>query len=148
MLPKRTIGVLLIGMLLATGSAVSQSGDSEDVWDTLREISQGMDEALEDGDAERMASFYTADAVIIVPGMPTIRGRDAVREYWAYLIDAGLSRVHVRPDEVHASAGGIVETGTARVEGTMGALPGEARYITIWKRVDGRWLIHRDVVTF
>lgn len=91
---------------------------------------------------------YTVDARILPPGAPMISGRDAIRAFWASVMEsmnatsAVLASIDVMP-----AGDGVVEIGSAAL--TVGA-PGqqkevEAKYVVYWRQEDGRWKWHVDI---
>jgi len=53
--------------------------------------------AINAGDAETVANFYTQDAALLPPDGERVDGRAAIREFWQGSIDSGL-----RFDKLHA----------------------------------------------
>jgi ketosteroid isomerase-like protein len=92
---------------------------------------------------------YTVDAHIMPPGAPMIAGREAIRQFWAGMMQsvnaksAQLTSVDVMP-----AGDGVVEIGNAFL--TMEPEPGtpanmEAKYVVYWKQEAGKWKWHVDI---
>ena len=45
-----------------------------------------IDEAVNAGDADAATALYELDAVLVLPGRPAVRGRDAIRQAFAELL--------------------------------------------------------------
>ena len=45
-----------------------------------------IDQAVSAGDADAAAALYELDAVLVLPGRPAVRGRDAIRQAFAELV--------------------------------------------------------------
>jgi ketosteroid isomerase-like protein len=105
------------------------------------------------GHADSIAEFYTADAVLMPPNMATIRGKEAVRAFFATIntIDPRPT-LTLRAENVVASGVVAVETGRWHWAFPAGATlpPGMAavdsgKYIVRWTQQNGKWLIADDV---
>src|SRR2546429_5305200 len=105
------------------------------------------------GHADSIAEFYAADAVIMPPNMATMRGKDAVRAFFAT-----INTIDPRPTltlhavTVVASGPVAVETGRWHWAYAAGATlpPGtpavdSGQYIVRWAQQNGRWLMVDDV---
>ncbi len=69
-------------------------------------------------------------------------GRAAITEFWRSAIDAGMN-VTLETAEVEADGNLAYETGALGLISSDGTET-IARYVVVWKRVDGKWLLHRD----
>ena len=92
---------------------------------------------------------YTTDARILPPGGPMVAGREAIKQFWAGMIQgvnaksAELFSVDVMP-----SGDGLVEIGRAvlTVETGPGATAQmEGKYVVYWRQEDGQWKWHVDI---
>jgi uncharacterized protein (TIGR02246 family) len=93
--------------------------------------------------------IYTADARILPPGAPMIKGREAIKKFWADMITGANAKSAVLTSvEVTSTGEDAVEIGKAVL--TV-APPGqddaqmEAKYVVFWRREDGRWKWHVDI---
>ena len=105
------------------------------------------------GHADSIAEVYAADAVLMPPNMPTMRGKDAVRTFFATIntIDPRPT-LTLRAVTVVASGPVAVETGRWHWAFPAGAKlpPGMAavdsgKYIVRWTQQNGRWLMVDDI---
>jgi uncharacterized protein (TIGR02246 family) len=96
------------------------------------------------GDSAAIAALYTADAQVIAPGAPVAAGRPAIAAFWQGSIDSGIRDVALHTESVESAGDLACETGTVRLVAKDGAAS-EARYVVVWKRAGGRWLLHRDI---
>jgi uncharacterized protein (TIGR02246 family) len=100
------------------------------------------------GDADGVAGLYAEDGVVLAPGAPAVVGRAAIRDFLASEIAAakaaGLTN---KGDEVtDAGVAGDMAwiTGTFSVTDASGATVDKGKYVTIYRRADGKWPIIRD----
>lgn len=141
--------VLLIMVMFAL-SACSGSDDSMQAEVSaskadLGQMNRDFAAALNAKDAKAAAALYTEDAVLIPPGEPLVRGREAIEEYWRGAIELGGVRdVSVETMDALSSGSLGYETGTFVL--TANGPDGEAvidrgRYVELLRREpDGRWL--------
>jgi len=111
----------------------------------LGQMNRDFAAALNAGDAKAAAALYTEDAVLIPPGEPLVRGREAIEEYWRGAIEMGEVRdVSVETMDALSSGSLGYETGSfvLTVTGPDGeAVIDRGRYIELLRREpDGRWL--------
>ncbi len=115
-------------------------------------VEGGWAEAFNAGDAQRIAAFYTEDAVRIPPDEAPIQGREAIRRNFQETFD-GFSSHQIRsspPAEIHASGDWIMARGTWTLEGTpaeSGAAFDQAgNYVVVSRRgADGQWKLHWEM---
>jgi uncharacterized protein (TIGR02246 family) len=116
---------------------------SEDVRDAVEAGNRAFIVALLQGNATAVANLYTPEAQVIAPGSPVAKGRPAIAGFWQKSIDSGLKDVTLETAEVESAGELAYETGVVGLvakEGTAST----ARYVVIWKRIGGKWLLHRD----
>ena len=99
-------------------------------------------------DVPTIASFYAEDAIEMASNTPMIEGRDAIRQWYeAWLTPAGVGMTFETADvEVAASGDMAVERGTYRFtqDSPRGVTEDVGKYVTIWKKVDGKWQVAID----
>jgi uncharacterized protein (TIGR02246 family) len=120
------------------------SARSEDVRNAVEVGNRAFVTAFARGDATAVANLYTGDAQVIAPGAPVASGRPAIAEFWQGFIDSGVKEVALETAEVESAGDLACETGTVRLVAQDGTAS-EARYVVVWKRVDGKWMLHRDI---
>jgi uncharacterized protein (TIGR02246 family) len=113
------------------------------------------EQALESGAAKWMAAFnakdidamsalYAEDAVLLPPDAPAIFGRDAVLASMKEMFASGLG-IELEDLEIKAENNLGYKAGRYRLTSGDGALVDRGKYIEIWTKVDGNWLLHRDI---
>jgi uncharacterized protein (TIGR02246 family) len=124
--------------------AADDEGVSVEIREEIRAWSDALEDAFESGDAAALAAMFTEDATISEPLRPTVRGREAIRDYFQYYIEFGIDGFNSRIDELYGDDETVVEIGRNRVY-WHGERTGTSRYMCLYKKVDGRWLMHRVV---
>ena len=121
---------------------------------SIQEVETGMGKAMAAKDAAALTSSYATDAVLMAPGMPPIKGTDAIR--------AALSRMMADPNLKHNFASDRVEvadsgdmaatrgsyTMTATDPVTKKPVTEAGSYVTVFrKQKDGAWKAALDINT-
>lgn len=108
--------------------------------------SQAWEAAWNRGDADGVAALYLENAVVLPPGAEPMRGRAAIRAFWQAAIQSSAgSRSELTTDEVEDLGDVAVEIGSYVNTGPDGEHLDHGKYMVVWKRVDGRWRIARDI---
>ena len=135
----------LVGMLVLIGIGISSSAARADaVRDAIDAGNRAFVAAFLRGDAKAVSQLYSEDAQVIAPGAPVASGRDAIGAFWKKTIDSGVKDVRLDTLEVASSGDLASETGSVRLVAKDGT-QSQARYVVVWKRVGGRWLLYRDI---
>jgi ketosteroid isomerase-like protein len=95
-------------------------------------------------DIDAMAAFYADDSVLLPPNAPAIFGRDAITSTIQEMFAAGLG-VELEDLEVKVAGNLGYKAGRYRTTGADGALIDRGKFIEIWSKIDGKWVIHRDI---
>ena len=61
---------------------------------------QAVAASFQRGDADTIASLYTDDAELFIPGAPVIEGKRAIRDAWSGIVGRGGNRVAIDVREV------------------------------------------------
>ena len=130
----------LVLALLAGGCAQSPVPDPfpQDVADTWVERYAA-------NDAPGVAALYTADAQLLPPDMEIVSGRAAIREFVAKTNPPGGPAFEIATVETLVLGDYAYRQGTFKVKGPDGTALESGKFQELWKKVDGQWLIHRDM---
>lgn len=101
--------------------------------------------AVAKGDAAALASLYATDAHVFPSHSDIVKGRAAIQALWESVIDSGIAAADVATLEVEASGPLAVVTGTYVMKTRDGRVADRGKYMVVWKKVGGQWLIHRDI---
>lgn len=95
------------------------------------------------GDAKAVSELYTEDGVVMAPGAAPARGRAAIAAFWGGAMKETRGvRLETATVESHGDL--AFEDGVVHLLGSDGR-ESSARYVVVWKRTGGRWLMHRDI---
>jgi len=99
------------------------------------------------GDAAAVTAVYAEDAVLNVPGIPALRGKASIGEFYtkdaATFAGAGHSEADTA-SEVGVSGDLAWRWGTYKIIDKSGATVDTGKYLTVFQRKDGQWRIFRD----
>ncbi len=116
----------------------------------IARVNRRIEEAISKGDAAGMAACYTEDGVALPPDGPVVKGHEALRGLWGSVVnDMGLKAVKLETLDLELiSDDAACEIGEAALD--FAPAGGEAtqmvaKFIVVWKKVDGQWLWHRDI---
>ena len=97
------------------------------------------------GNLDEIDRVYTADAQILPPGAPLMKGREAIKGFWqAGIIALGISAAKLTTLDIEITGDTAVEIGEAELNlGENGIA--NAKYVVHWKQEGGRWLWDKDI---
>jgi uncharacterized protein (TIGR02246 family) len=110
--------------------------------DAVESLSRRFAAAFLRGDAETMAGLYTEDGVVVPDGAEAVRGRAAIRTYWAQPSNQGITRYVARPTEIRFVGNVAHEYGTYEVTARGASLRGN--YVIVWRRTGEGWRMDLD----
>jgi uncharacterized protein (TIGR02246 family) len=148
----RTVPLLVVVLALSGCSGTEDSMQTEVSASEIElgQINRDFVAALNAKDAKAAAAAYTEDAVLIPPGEPLVRGREAIEEYWRGAIElGGVHDVSVETMDALSSGSLGYETGSfvLTVNGSDGeAVIDRGRYVKLLRlEPDGRWLATHEI---
>lgn len=117
----------------------------------LRRDAEWAKVAYEGRDVDRILSYWTDDAIVLPPGLPSVVGKAALRQYVEGSMQIPGFRITWESKDAMLSPDGQLAYLMSRNEVTMNAPDGmpitsEGRAVTIWRReADGEWRCAVDV---
>ena len=146
----RKVAIVAAGLLALAGCAKSVPvADTAADEAAIRAVNPAWFAAHQAGDADGVAALYADDAVLSIPGAPPVRGRPAIREAFAADIAAmqaaGLKNNQGAAPEFGVSGDLGWEWNTFSVTDQSGSTVDTGKYVTVYARRDGKWLIVRDI---
>jgi len=95
-------------------------------------------------DLAGLAACYTEDAQMLPANMDAIAGRAAIQSVFKFTAVRGHT-LHFQTHEMEVHDGMAVELGRYTRKRSDGSTFDHGKYMVIWKRVAGAWLMHRDM---
>lgn len=102
-------------------------------------------DAIRHGDSVALAATYTADAQLLPPGAPVVKGRSAIGAFWQGMFDMGVADGVLETLELEVYGDTAAEVGQGVLKTKEGKVIATAKYIVLWKRENGVWKLHRDI---
>ena len=107
-------------------------------------VNRQFEDAARNGDLDRLASLYTADAIALPPEGPVVKGRDAIKQMWGSIAQQiGLKDVRLNTLDLEQQGDTAHEVGEAVL--TTGGGTAVVKFVVVWKKVGGQWRLHRDI---
>jgi len=114
----------------------------------IQAVSIAWKKAYNAGDAAAVAALYAEDAVLSAPGAPALRDHASISEYFVKVVaqfsTTGLTVVDEPMGEVVTSGDLAWQWQTYKVVDKSGAIVDAGKLVTLFRRVDGKWLIAGD----
>jgi uncharacterized protein (TIGR02246 family) len=109
---------------------------------------KALTDAVSQRDAPRVASIFTSDAKLMVPGFESVTGREAIKQFWRAGLSSGILKgIILTPTDLTGEADSLLaETGTVTTLDADGKEKDRNRYLIVWKREQSEWRIHRDII--
>lgn len=119
-----------------------------DVRDAIKSAIQTFTEAFGRGDAAAIAAWYSADATLLPPDNPMLKGRDAVETFWQGAMGMGVTEARLETLDVESRDDLAYEVG--RFEMTLRPQGGDrstltGKYVVVWKSEGDGWRMHVDI---
>mgnify|MGYP001501966954 CR=1 FL=1 len=135
--------IAVIVLFLATmrlGSAAENVNDRK----AIEEANAAFAAAFNKRDAKAIAQMYTDNGQLFPPHQQVIEGRPAIEAFWNATMSAGITSVELRTAEIESFGDAIVESGRSTLRGPGDMVVERGKYLVLWKRVAGKWKLHRD----
>jgi uncharacterized protein (TIGR02246 family) len=101
---------------------------------------------VEKHDAAAVAAQYTADAMLLPPGMETVTGAKNIKVFFDGLVgDGSVKKVDLTTSELFDGGDSATEIGKYTVVGASGQSLESGKYVVVWKKDGGKWKLHRDM---
>ena len=116
-----------------------------DIRNDIRTADDAFENQFRQGDAASLAELYTTDGMLMPTGSESIRGNQAIRDFWQGAMNMGIKDVKLDILEVELHGDAAFEAGRYQLKGANGEVMDEGKYVVIWKQEKGRWKLHRDI---
>jgi uncharacterized protein (TIGR02246 family) len=143
--------VVLVGGLAALAACAKTAPPAADTTadeTAIRAVNIAWFKAYNAGDGAAVAELYAEDAVTGPPGAPGVRGKASIREYYlkdaAAFATAGLVDGDGPTSDVGMSGDLAWQWGTYKVTDKSGAAVDAGKYLSVFQRTNGKWMIIRD----
>ena len=151
MMGRTKVASFLAGFLMLAGyAAAASAAEASKDEAAIRAISPVWAKAYNAGDAKAISALYAEQAVLLPPGAPAATGKAAIQAYFTKdTAESAKAGVTFSLDPKSKSDVGVSgdlgwESGTYAVNAKSGASVEVGKYLTVYKKSGGTWLIIRD----
>lgn len=122
-----------------------ESVDRNAVAESLMAMSRDWSDAVAAGNMEAVLGYWADDAVMMAPGQPPLRGKNAIEGFLASTAEIPGFEISWEPLEAHVSAGGnmaylIERNQISMLDSTGTRVTEHNKVLTVWERQeDGSW---------
>jgi uncharacterized protein (TIGR02246 family) len=106
-------------------------------------------EGISRQDVDAVANLFTVDAILLPLGGGIVSGREAIRQSLRTSFANGLRSFAVTSVQLDLHGDIAIDVGYESIgiaRSGAAAATVEAKYMVVWKKIDGQWLVHRDMV--
>lgn len=135
---------IFISLLFAAGCNNKSSFDKDAAQKAIEAADSVFVNLLDKGDATGLANCYTSDALLMAPNAPSIQGRTNIQSAMMEFIESGATKMTVRINNVWGDEETLISEGTMTFAPKDGQVAYRSKYITVYKKEDGRWKMFRD----
>lgn len=144
MLRSTVSHVLFLLFLLALSSACQQADKRVAGEATLRNLNDEWSRVAGSKDVEETISYYSDDAVLMLPNLPTLTGKESIRTLWKEMFASQTFSGGWKTTKVEVARSGdlayvmgdyeFTETDSGR------PMTDKGKYLQVWKKqADGNW---------
>jgi uncharacterized protein (TIGR02246 family) len=152
MLRFKNAVVVAASLLAPAGCAKGEAAPAADVaadQAAIRAINPAWFKGYNAGDVDAVAALYADDAVLNPPGTPAARGHAAIHDALAKDIagssGGGFTLNQGATSEIGVSGDLGWEWNTFTVTDKSGKTVDTGKYVTVYQKKDGKWVIIRDI---
>ncbi|HET8770446.1 MAG TPA: DUF4440 domain-containing protein [Gemmatimonadaceae bacterium] len=140
MRPNDFITVLALAVC---SSCASVPMDSTAEVDAVRARSEALAAAEAAMDFTTALTFWAPDAIVQPSGMPQIRGHEAIKDLYGGFTTMQVKSFEGTSSHIEASGDLAFDYGVNRLVlvGESGDMLDVGKYLAVWKKVDGEWMV-------
>ena len=138
----RTARLICLALLALPAAALAQVPD--EVSAAIAETNAAFKAAWNAGDAVAITKVYAEDAVVMPPGGEPMQGRIAIHAGFAEALSYG-TKMDFETVEVLVEGDLAVEIGKFVETNVNGSHKDHGHYMSVLRKLEGRWLIVRDM---
>lgn len=146
---KVTARCLALPVIVAScsGNTLNHTGDDKK---SIKEMSAARAKAFNEGNSAEIAKYFTDDGLLMAPGKPAQKGKQAVQAYYQSIFDEYHTVLESGYEEVEVAGGLAYGRGFAKVtlfsKHKKDTLVSTAKYLNILrKQADGTWKTTHDI---
>lgn len=135
----------LLALAGCTPSAPDASSSKADE-EAMRKGTEAWVAAYSAGDVDAILALYADDAVVMPPGASPMTDPNALRAFFTTDIAISAGTVFELGESTAGTSGNLGwHAGVFAVKDTSGNTVASGKYVEVWRKQDGKWLILRDM---
>jgi ketosteroid isomerase-like protein/quercetin dioxygenase-like cupin family protein len=134
---------MLIVLTPLAPTASSQTRDQQ----AIRAASDARQRYVTAGNVDSIVALHTSDAVVMPSNAPPMKGSSAIRSGWSEMLKTDRLRLHLIPTRIEVASPTLATeygTYTESYYGLGGKMSEAGNYVTIWRKVNGKWRVAVD----
>ena len=99
-------------------------------------------------EVDKLVGFYASEVVFMPPNAPTLRGKDAVANFFKDMFSQGATELKLESTDVGGHGPLAYESGTYSMNRRPPAGPhtrDRGKYMFIWRNTNGQWLMEYTI---
>lgn len=144
--------VFLIGFLQACnqahhddGAAVASTFNIDTVKNHIVEMNKTYSKRFVTNDSMFYVDRYCKDAEVYAPGMPAVKGRDAIRAFFYQGGGNDEAVIELPTGNFYGNEELVIEESTYNFPDGKGGSVDKGKFIAVWKQEDGKWKLFREI---
>jgi uncharacterized protein (TIGR02246 family) len=134
--------IFAMAMLALPATALAQYDD--DGKSAVKKVTAKWQAAYNAGDGAAIAALYSNDAVLHPPNSAPVTGAEAIEAFWTQGASQGAS-TELTTKELYSMGDMAVEVGMYSGTNADGSHDDHGHFTVIYKKVDGKWMMFRDM---
>lgn len=139
-------------LTLAVSTVVARAGDMDETAKALVRLDEEWSKTAATRDADKVAAFYSEDAVVYPPDAPVVEGRAAAKKVWAgYFADPNFVKISWKSTHAEIAKSGEFGFTSGTYEMSLKGADGKpatekGKFLCVWKKqADGTWKAVHDM---
>ena len=138
---RRSLFVFGLAALVTTSCAPSVNVQQE----SAALMQRDHDWSASAAKVDQFMTFIASDATFNAPDMPAINGADAIKTTFSQMTAAPGFNLTWTATKATVSADGNWGYTAGTYTSSMGGTKEQGKYVTIWKKVNGAWMVAEDI---
>ena len=144
---NRILLVLVMMMVAAVSVSLGQTkgnkASGSNIRNDIEAASKGFAEALNKGDAAKIADMYEEGARVLPPNSPMVQERQRIQEFWQGFINSG-AKLSLTTADVEAQGDVAIEVGTYELISPDNKRDA-GKFVVVWRRHKKDWKLAVDI---
>ena len=144
-------GFILLLLVFSVGCKNQATGDKRADEVALKSLDDEWAKTVGSRDVDKMIAYYSDDAIVMLPNIPTLTGKEAIRNLWRSMLDSPTFTGGWKATKVEVARSGDLAYISGDYEFTEqdeGGKPitDKGKYVAVWrKQSDGSWRCVADM---